>query len=222
MIQIHSLPSRLILVYVTLFILFPMFFTKEKLVAFILGYVVLLLFCTVVIQRSIILYIVEGKYFPYHSERFFNILELTNTMMDVNVAAIVPVGSKLVGYWTKSRKRLDELQVLNQKLSNYQNQFILFKKGYRKYKVFLHDIIFLESLKNNIRVSTSEREHIFYGSISNLEQILKDHSFLRIHRSFVVNLNYVESFTSSNVVVKGIHIPIGRKYKTDVLKKLKR
>ncbi|CAN0589838.1 unnamed protein product [Ectocarpus sp. 12 AP-2014] len=221
MIQLHSLPSRMTLVYGTLLALFPAFFNREKLLFFIIGYVLLLLFCTIAIQRTIIIFMVEGTYFPHHSEQFFNVLQLTNTMMDVNIAAVIPVGSKLVGYWLKSRKKLDELKVLNQKLTSYQNQFILFKKGSSKHKIFLKDVLFLESLKNNIKVVTTEKEHLFYGSISNLEEILKDHAFLRVHRSFVVNLNYVESFTTSSVAIRENTIPIGRKYKAEVLKKLK-
>lgn len=168
------------------------------------------------------LYYIEGRYLDYNSTEFFNIIELTNTMLDVNIAAIIPVGSKLVGYWLNSRKRLDELQILNQKLSNYQNQFVLFKKGSTKHKIFLRDIVFLESLKNNIIVTTPYQKHTFYESISNLEEILKDQPFVRIHRSFIINLNYIESFAPTNVVVKGHELPIGRKYKSDVLEKLKK
>lgn len=222
MVQVLSLPSRLVLVYVTIFVLFPMLFLKDKLVLFVIGYVILLIFCAVVIQRSMMIFIIEGSYLPYNSEKYFNLIELTNTMMDVNIAAIIPVGSKLVGHWMKSRKKLDELQIQNQKLSNYRNQFILFKKGSSKHKIFLHDIIFLESLKNNIKVVTFEKEQIFYGSISNLEEVLKDQPFVRIHRSFIANLNYVESFGATNLVVRGHNLPIGRKFKNDVLKRLKK
>lgn len=223
MVQILSLPSRLVLVYVTILVLFPKFLEKEKFIAFIMTYIILLLICTLLIQRPMILFVVEGKYLPTHqSEQFFNLIELTNTMLDVNIAAIVPVGSKLIGYWMKSRVKVDELQVLNQKLANYKNQFILFKKGSQKHKIFLHDIIFLESIKNSVKVSTTEKEHIFYGSITELEQTLKDVQFIRVHRSFIVNLNFMESFSNTNIVVRGFDIPIGRKYKPDVMNAIKR
>ncbi len=222
MIQVLSLPARLVLVYGTILFLFPFFFSKDKLVLFVLGYIILLIFCTVFIQRSMMIFVIEGAYLPYNSKQYFNIIELTNTLMDVNITAIFPVGSKLVGHWMQSRKKLDELKVQNQKLSNYRNQFLLFKKGSSKHKIFLHEIIFLESLKNNIKVITFEKEQIFYGSISNLEKTLKDQPFKRVHRSFIVNLNYIESFAPTNVVVKGFKVPIGRKYKTEVIKALKR
>lgn len=222
MVQFFSLPSRLALVYMTILVLFPLFFNKGKIFLFALCYILLLVGFTVLIQRPMMLYYIEGRYLDYNSTEFFNVIELTNTMLDVNIAAIIPVGSKLVGYWLNSRKRLDELQILNQKLSNYQNQYVLFKKGSSKHKVFLNDIFFLESMKNNIKVTTRNKELVFYGSISNLEQILRDQPFIRIHRSFIVNINYVESFTSSIVTINGSELPIGRKYKDETLKKLKR
>lgn len=221
MVQLLSLPARLVLVYVSLLVFFPLFFLKDKLALFIIAYVLLLIFCTVGIQRAMIIFIVEGTYLPYHSEYYFNLVELTNTMMDVNIAAIIPIGSKLVGHWMKTRKQVDELKVLNQKLSNYKNQFLLFKKGANKHKVFLTDIVYLESLKNNIKVVTLDQEYIFYGSISNLEKILKDKQFLRIHRSFIININYVKSFSSTHVNVNHVDVPIGRKFKPEVVKLLK-
>ena len=220
MVQVLSLPSRLVLVYVTLSILFPIFLKKNDLAMFIVSYMLLLLFCTVVIQRGMMLFVIEGRFLPYHSENYFNLLQLTNTMLDVNLAAIVPVGSKLLGYWMQSRKKLDELQVLNQKLKKPNNQFVLFKKGANKHKVFLHNILYVESQKNYIKVITKQNEQVFYESISKLEQTLKGHQFLRVHRSYIINLAFLESFSSSHLVLSGRKIPIGRKYKDQVVKVL--
>lgn len=222
MVQLLSLPSRLTLVYGTLLFLFPKFFDKEQVMKFIIGYFLLLVLCTVFIQRPVILYIVEGKYLPNHaSDKFFNVVDLTNTIMDVNVAAIIPVGSKLVGAWVKSKKRVNELQVINQKLTNYKNQFILFKKGSHKHKIFLHNIVYLESVKNNVKVVTTEKEYLFYGSITALEETLKSREFVRVHRSFIVNLSFMESFSNTDITVKEFKIPIGRKYKANVSNVLK-
>ena len=222
MIQLHTLPSRLILVYVTLFYLFPIYFSKGRLLTFAFGYFIVLIICTLAIQRTMIFFIVEGKYFDFHSERFFNVAELTNTMMDVNIAAIIPVAAHVMGSWLSSKRKLNELQIQNTRLKNQTDQYILFRRGSSKHKIFLHEIVFVESQKNNIRVSTAQKEHIFYGSISKIQEALKGQPFVRIHRSFIVNLNQVDSFNSGNVVVKGHHLPIGRKYKEEVLRQLTR
>jgi len=222
MVQILSLPSRLLLVYVTLYILFPRYLQKDKTLKFTIFYILLLIFCAVVVQRTVMLFVIEGRYLPYKSEDFFTLIELTNTIMDVNIAAIIPIGSKLIGHWKKSKKKVDELQILNQKLTNDRNRFILFKKGTHKHKIFLYDIVFLESLRNKIKVVTLEKEHIFYGSISKMEEMLKEYHFLKVHRSYIVNLNYLESFSSNSICLSGKNIPIGRKYKIEVLKILKK
>lgn len=221
MVQVLSLPSRLVLVYITILFLFPLLFNKGKIFLFAVWYILVLIGCTVLIQRPMMMYYIEGRYLSFDSTEFFNLIELTNTMLDINVAAIIPIGGKIAGYWIKSKKKLNELQVINQKLSNYQNQFILFKKGSSKHKLFLKDIQYIESLRNHILVATLEKKHDFYGSITNLESVLKDQPFLRIHRSFIVNTNYIESFNTTNVTIDGHDFPIGRKYKENVLKKLR-
>ena len=135
MVQVLSLPSRLVLVYITILFLFPLLFNKGKIFLFAFWYILV-------------------RYLSFDSTEFFNLIELTNTMLDINVAAIIPIGGKIAGYWIKSKKKLNELQVINQKLSNYQNQFILFKKGSSKHKLFLKDIQYIESLRNHILVAT--------------------------------------------------------------------
>ena len=215
MTQVLSLPSRLTLVYVTLGILFPLFLKDDNLLKFVAGYFGVLFLCTVIIQRSMMLYVIEGRYLDFKSEDYWNVLELTNTALDVNLAAIIPVGWKFFGHWIQSRRKLSELQVLNQKLARPKTQFILFKKGVQKHKVFLHDIKYLESQKNYIKVHTRQKEHVFYESISNLENTLKDHRFLRVHRSYIVNLAFLESFSANHIMIDGVKIPIGRKYKNE-------
>ncbi|HAS44086.1 MAG TPA: DNA-binding response regulator [Microscillaceae bacterium] len=104
--------------------------------------------------------------------------------------------------------------------SDLQEAFIYLKVERQMQKVFLKDILYIESLRNHIRVKTTEREIVAYKSLSAIEETLPTRKFLRVHRSFIVGLDFVEAFSPSNIQLKGSQIPVGRYYKDTVKKVL--
>ena len=216
MIQVFSLPSRLILVYVTLFFLFPKFLLKKEYGKFVLLYILLLIAVTVFIQRVFFFYIIQPTHLQnFKSSNFFAITEIMNTLLDVNIAIIIPFGYAFFKSWQKTNQKTIELE---KKQLEYINgdEFIYFKVEKSLQKIFIKDIIFIESLKNYIKVKTTEREIIVYKSISSIQESLPKEKFLRVHRSYIVNLDFIDSFSPSKLDLKGITIPIGRKYKAEV------
>lgn len=75
-------------------------------------------------------------------------------------------------------------------------QFIQFRADRKIQKVLMADIIYVESLKDYSRVITRSKKIITKQGISSIENNLPKHSFVRIHRSFIVALNKVESFNN--------------------------
>lgn len=222
MIQLYSLPSRLILVYVTLFCLVPVFFIKKRYILFIVLYFVLLIGISVLIQRPIMLYLVQPTYLPdWDNSNFFVITEIMNTILDMNIAAVIPLGYIFFKVWRKSQQRNLELEKNNLKLTLDKDDIYIYLKVEKSLqKVFIKDIIFIESLKNYIKVKTIDREIIAYKSISSIQNTLPSKKFLRVHRSYIVGLDFIDSFSPSQINLKGIIIPIGRKYKDSVKKNL--
>lgn len=103
---------------------------------------------------------------------------------------------------------------------DYREAFIYLKADKKMVKVMLADILYIESLKDYIRVKTETKEIISYQKISFLEEKLPTDKFLRIHRSFIVALNKIQAFSASAVEVGKSEIPIGRFYKNEVLQVL--
>jgi DNA-binding LytR/AlgR family response regulator len=103
---------------------------------------------------------------------------------------------------------------------DYKDAFIYLKADKKMVKVMLADILYIESLKDYIRVKTETKEIISYQKISFLEEKLPTDKFLRIHRSFIISLDKVQAFSASAVDVGKAEIPIGRLYKNDVLQVL--
>lgn len=216
MIQILSLPSRLILVYVILSYLFPVFLLKKAYLKFVFFYVMVLIGVTVFIQRPIFLYLIRPLYLQsFENSGFFAITEIMNTLLDVNMAAIIPFGYVLVRSWQKENKKALALEKIQSENPN-EDGFIYLKVEKSLLKVFIKDIIFIESLKNYIKLKTLEKEIIAYKSMASIQESLPKSKFLRVHRSFIVGIDFIDSFSPSKLTLNGISIPVGRKYKDEV------
>ncbi|AXT50056.1 DNA-binding response regulator [Aquimarina sp. BL5] len=120
----------------------------------------------------------------------------------------------------KSTSALLELSNSNEAETNYQDLFIYLKVEKKMQKIFLKNILFIESLKNYIKIKTCDREIIAYKSISNIENVLPSTHFLRVHRSFIIGIDYIDAFSTTEIELKGIKIPVGRNYKASVKEKL--
>lgn len=211
-IQLFSLPARITLVYVSILYLFPRFLLQKEYFMFILLWLLLLIGVSVFIQRPIMMYYVQPNYLPsWNNDNFFVVSEMMNTILDVNLAAIVPCGYVLFRVWKKTEQKANKLS--EQKASLSENDFYFLKVEKTLLKVLLKDIVFIEALKNYVKIKTVEREIVAYRSILSMEHSLPSEKFLRVHRSFIVSIDHVENFSPTKLEIKGRVIPIGRKYK---------
>lgn len=99
-----------------------------------------------------------------------------------------------------------------------ENKFITLKSANKFFRIELQDIWYMESLKDYVKVVTVKGEIITKYKISDLEKDLSGKGFLRVHRSFVVNLKHVRSFTATDIEINRYEIPIGTSYKEMVWK----
>ena len=83
------------------------------------------------------------------------------------------------------------------------------------------DILFIESLKDYIKVVTKERTIVTKQAISSIEENLPGDLFIRIHRSFIVSLKNIEAFTSELIQIGKYELPVSRSYRHEVEKFLK-
>jgi DNA-binding LytR/AlgR family response regulator len=91
--------------------------------------------------------------------------------------------------------------------------FLYFRAERKMIKVFLEEIVYAESLRDYIKIyRLSGTPLLVKQSIGTLESMLPAHLFVRIHRSFIVSINKVTAFTSQDVEIGSIEIPIGRLY----------
>jgi len=87
-------------------------------------------------------------------------------------------------------------------------------------KIAYADILYIESLADYIKIYLDNRNVVTRETISSIEAKLPKHEFVRVHRSFIVALKAIDSFTSEYVEIGKKQIPISRSYKDQVLKRL--
>lgn len=102
----------------------------------------------------------------------------------------------------------------------YSDAFIYLKSDKKMIKVPLQEILYIESLKDYVRVKTASKSVTAYQRISHMEEKLPEDLFIRIHRSYIVSKSKVEAYSTTNVEVADMEIPIGRNYRSAVLKAL--
>jgi two-component system LytT family response regulator len=97
------------------------------------------------------------------------------------------------------------------------DSFIYVKSEKKNLKILLNEILFIESLKDYIKIHTGNKVIITQVPISEIEQRLPE-SFLRIHRSFIISKDKITAYTQHDFEIGKHQIPIGRSYKSIVSK----
>ena len=106
---------------------------------------------------------------------------------------------------------------LNQNKDNIRESFFVKKLHSSNEKIYLDDILFIESEKDAIKIKTKEDEIVTLSSIKKILEKLPN-KFIRVHRSFIININHIKSFENKNIKINDYTIPISRAYKKEVLK----
>lgn len=102
-----------------------------------------------------------------------------------------------------------------------ERAFYFFNVNKKRVKVYFDEILYIESLKEYVRIFLSDNRSIVTKfQLGEVESLLNNPNFLRIHRSFLVAKNKIEAYTAMDVEITGKTIPIGRSYREEVWQQL--
>lgn len=101
-----------------------------------------------------------------------------------------------------------------------KNDFIFVRSDRKMIKINFSEINFIESLSDYIKIHLCDKIIITRETITNIEAKLPRRDFIRIHRSFIISMTKVDSFTNEFIEVNNKAIPISRSYKKEVLNRL--
>ena len=94
-----------------------------------------------------------------------------------------------------------------------QQKFIYVQSDRKKIKVELDEILYLEGVKDYVKIVTASQKLLTKSSVGTFLKSLPGDQFVRVHKSYVVNLIHITAYTNHDVEIGDIEIPIGRSYK---------
>jgi DNA-binding LytR/AlgR family response regulator len=98
--------------------------------------------------------------------------------------------------------------------------FLFIKAEDKLIKLKKDDILFLESMRDYVKFVTPARNYITYSTLKNMEEKLIGPNFLKVHRSYIVNINKIDDIRGNTIYLLGNQIPIGKGHKDEVAARL--
>jgi DNA-binding LytR/AlgR family response regulator len=126
----------------------------------------------------------------------------------------------------KFKKEKEKLEGLDQSRLNQDSivakEFIYVKSNSKLVKVQNDNILFIEALKDYVIIHTAEERFTIHSTMKDIEKKLPSEVFMRVHRSFILNLKKIKSIESSIVLLEQTNkkVPIGGSYKESLFKRL--
>jgi DNA-binding LytR/AlgR family response regulator len=102
----------------------------------------------------------------------------------------------------------------------FETAYMYFKVNKESVKIFLKDIIYIESIKDYVKIVTEKKQFVTYQRLSYMEERLPENRFLRIHKSYIISFDKIKSYTNDSISVEGFSLPIGRLFKQNVLSRI--
>jgi DNA-binding LytR/AlgR family response regulator len=111
-------------------------------------------------------------------------------------------------------------QAEKEKEKEQTQPFLYFRSDRKMVKVLFNDILYIEGLRDYIRIFTTTKTIVTKHLLASLQEMLPADAFLRIHRSYIVSINKIDSYDADTIEISKKELPIGRLFKHDVNKLL--
>jgi len=115
------------------------------------------------------------------------------------------------------------LELYKLKLGEYDSdgEHMVIKSEHKKHKVYVKDIKWVQALGDYIKLITEYDSFVILSTMKEFEKELSEEKFLRIHKSYIVNLDKIERFSSKTVEIGDSKIPLSRNQKTQLVEALR-
>jgi DNA-binding LytR/AlgR family response regulator len=119
---------------------------------------------------------------------------------------------------------LEALQKLNLPSENgngpAEEDHIFIKSDGKLVRLNYSDILFIESMGDYVKFVTGDKKYITHNTIKNLEEKVSKQHFMKVHRSYIININKIDDIRENDLFIKGNEIPISKAHRSDVMKRL--
>jgi two-component system LytT family response regulator len=120
----------------------------------------------------------------------------------------------------KAKTRINSQNALAATDQNTSPQYIFVKTEYRIQKVSLADIQYIEGLGDYVTLHTKAGKILSLDRMKNMEETLPSGSFLRIHKSYIINIEHIDFIEKGRIIINKEYLPVGESYKEKVRERL--
>lgn len=117
-------------------------------------------------------------------------------------------------------KRAMDLYVLRKENIDEDSEHIFIKSNLKKLKIFTSKIKWIEAYGDYVKVVTEDENHLVLSTMKSFESELSKERFIRVHKSFIINIDKVDKFNSKFAEIGVTKIPLSRNKKEDLVKAL--
>jgi DNA-binding LytR/AlgR family response regulator len=83
------------------------------------------------------------------------------------------------------------------------------------------DILFIESMGDYVKFVTLDKKYIVLNTIKNLETKVNLQFFMKVHRSYIVNMQKIDNIRDNSLFISGLEVPISKAFRSDVIRRFK-
>jgi DNA-binding LytR/AlgR family response regulator len=110
-----------------------------------------------------------------------------------------------------------EMVIKTKSYKSNPDAFVYLKSDRLMQKIFVNDILYIESWKDYVKLFFTNGKHLLVKQpISAIENLLSEHKFIRVHRSYIVSLNKISGYSNTSLQLGSTEVPVGRLYKQNV------
>jgi DNA-binding LytR/AlgR family response regulator len=150
--------------------------------------------------------------YPQYALEGFEVNALDYLVKPISFERFLKAALKAKEYYEVREKNAEEQKT--------NADYFFIKADSRLVKIMYNDILFVEALQNYVNIHTTDRKHMTYLTFKSVEDYLPADRFLKVHKSYIVSTDKVDSIEGNEIRMGQHYIPISRNLKEEVMEKL--
>jgi len=139
---------------------------------------------------------------------------------ELNVLDYLAKPFSFIRFLTAVQKAEQQFSLLQNHPTEAKTESVFIKSNKKSYQVKFNDIVYIEGLGDYIKIYTKQSHLVTNISMKKMEEQLPSNDFMRIHKSFLVNLKEIVAIEGNMVEVQGKKLSIGNNYRTDFFSRI--
>jgi two-component system LytT family response regulator len=123
--------------------------------------------------------------------------------------------------YTRLLKAVERVRELNENVKNEDKNEIFVRVDGKYVRLHLDDVLFIESLGDYVKFITAAKTYIVHSTLKNIDGKIQSNNFLKVHRSYIVNLNKIVDIDESNLVINDKVIPVSRAHRANLMNRIR-